>query len=66
MYGGPVGVRNTYNIDGMADMTPEEYITALNERTIDFQRSRRRTAPKAPVREYFNSLSSPPKADVAA
>jgi len=56
MHGMPVGVRNTYAIEGMAEMTPEEYMAALNKRTVDFQRARRREAPKVPTREYFDSL----------
>ena len=58
MYDMPVGTRSTYQIEGMAGMTPEEYITALNERTMNFQRERRKTgaASKAPTSEYFASL----------
>jgi len=56
MYSMPVGTRSTYQIDGMADMSPDEYIDALNQRTVDFQRQRRRNASKSPTRDYFSTL----------
>ncbi|KAJ1462908.1 hypothetical protein M885DRAFT_504347 [Pelagophyceae sp. CCMP2097] len=58
MYGVPVGVKNTYDIDGMEDMTPEEYMAALNERTKADQRARRDSnkGSSSPANDYFKML----------
>ena len=61
MYDMPVGVQSTYEIPGMKDMTPDEYMTALNARTSEFQRARRQAAPKHPTLDYFSTLSPPPQ-----
>ena len=42
-------INNTYDIPGMEDMEKDEYLAALNERTMNMQRARRQSgaAPRA-------------------
>ena len=58
MYGIPQDLKNTYEIQGMSDMSTDEYIAAMNERTKKFQAERREkgTMEKDPTRDYFDSL----------
>eukprot|EP00752_Nemacystus_decipiens_P002981 g2767.t1 len=62
-YGLPMGVRNTYDIDDMDKMNPDEYQAALREKVIKRAQSVRKTGSYGNIvsNEYLKFLGKNPK-----
>ena len=58
------GLSNTWQIEGMDNMTTEEYYSAINKRLLDMKKKRKVTdrSSNTMVTDYFESLSKPRKA----
>ena len=59
MYGRDASIRNTYAIDNMVDMTPEEYQAEMNERKQAMQADRRSRGweTREATRAYFANMN---------
>jgi hypothetical protein len=57
------GVKNTWQIPGMDNMSTEEYYAAINKRLLDMKSKRKITegSSNTMVNDYFDSLSKPRK-----
>ena len=55
-FGMPVGTTNTYALEGMEDMSPDEYMQAMLDKQMEERRQRRESAGgevRAPLDSYF-------------
>lgn len=54
-----VGIGSTWNVDGMEQMSTEEYYKAINQRNHEIKALRKKSATyeREPVNGYLNSLN---------
>ena len=55
-FGMPVGTTNTYALEGMEDMSPDEYMQAMLDKQMEERRQRRESSGgevRAPLDSYF-------------